>query len=58
MKIGDFGLARDLHNSDYYRVDQQGKALPVKWMAIETLISGRYDSTTDVVSRFKNPVKL
>ncbi|XP_013930012.1 PREDICTED: fibroblast growth factor receptor 3-like, partial [Thamnophis sirtalis] len=32
MKIADFGLARDVHNIDYYKKTTNGR-LPVKWMA-------------------------
>lgn len=37
VKISDFGLARDLENSDYYRKMTDGR-LPVKWMAPESII--------------------
>lgn len=31
VKIADFGLARDLQESDYYRKSTNGR-LPIKWM--------------------------
>nr|AAB31626.1 fibroblast growth factor receptor CPE-FGFR [chickens, white leghorn, embryonic retinal pigment epithelium, Peptide, 138 aa] [Gallus gallus] len=34
MKIADFGLARDVHDIDYYKKTSNGR-LPVKWMAPE-----------------------
>ena len=34
MKIGDFGLARDISENDYYR---GGEYLPFRWMAPECL---------------------
>ena len=40
VKIADFGLARDVHNNDYYRKTGDGR-LPVKWMAPETLFQRR-----------------
>lgn len=33
VKIADFGLARDLQDSDYYRKNTNGR-LPIKWMVI------------------------
>ena len=36
VKIADFGMARDLSDSDYYRKVGEGK-LPVKWMSPESL---------------------
>ena len=36
IKVGDFGLARDVYSNDYYRADKNTK-LPVKWMSPEAL---------------------
>ena len=36
VKIADFGMARELSDSDYYRKVGEGK-LPVKWMSPESL---------------------
>uniref|UniRef100_A0A673ND46 Fibroblast growth factor receptor n=1 Tax=Sinocyclocheilus rhinocerous TaxID=307959 RepID=A0A673ND46_9TELE len=41
MKIADFGLARDVHNIDYYKKTTNGR-LPVKWMAPEALFDRVY----------------
>ncbi|XP_065215783.1 fibroblast growth factor receptor homolog 1-like isoform X2 [Planococcus citri] len=49
MKIADFGLARDIHNNDYYRKTTDGR-LPVKWMAPEALFHRVYTSQSDVWS--------
>ncbi len=49
MKVGDFGLARDIYSSDYYRA-KQGAKIPVKWMAPETLHDAISNEKTDVVS--------
>ena len=47
IKLADFGLARDIHGKDCYRIG--GKAtLPVKWMAPESLLYGEFSQATDV----------
>ena len=47
MKIGDFGLARDISNDDLYLKTTSG-LLPVKWMAIESLFDKIFTSMSDV----------
>ncbi|NXU11988.1 ROS1 kinase, partial [Pardalotus punctatus] len=47
VKIGDFGLARDVYKNDYYRKNGEG-LLPVRWMAPESLIDGVFTSRSDV----------
>ncbi|BFZ12179.1 hypothetical protein BsWGS_15218 [Bradybaena similaris] len=48
-KIADFGMARDIYRSDYYK--KSGKAmLPVKWMPPEAFLDGVFTSKTDVWS--------
>ncbi|OCT96656.1 hypothetical protein XELAEV_18008865mg [Xenopus laevis] len=49
MKIADFGLARDIHNIDYYKKTTNGR-LPVKWMAPEALFDRIYTHHSDVWS--------
>nr|XP_020032900.1 fibroblast growth factor receptor 3 isoform X4 [Castor canadensis] len=49
MKIADFGLARDVHNLDYYKKTTNGR-LPVKWMAPEALFDRVYTHQSDVWS--------
>ena len=48
IKVGDFGLARDVYSSDYYKASQNAK-LPVKWMPPETLHDAVSNERTDVV---------
>ena len=47
MKIADFGLARDIYKSDLY-VKASSGVLPMKWMAIESLILREYSEKSDV----------
>lgn len=47
VKIGDFGLARDVYKSDYYR---GGGYLPVKWMSPESLMEHKFSTQSDVWS--------
>ncbi|XP_036799728.1 receptor-type tyrosine-protein kinase FLT3 [Oncorhynchus mykiss] len=47
VKIGDFGLARDIHNDSNYVV-RGNVRLPVKWMAPESIFQGMYTMQSDV----------
>lgn len=47
VKIGDFGLARDIYKNDYYRKRGEG-LLPVRWMAPESLMDGIFTTQSDV----------
>ena len=47
VKIGDFGLARDIYKSDYYRKEGEG-LLPVRWMSPEALVDGIFSVQSDV----------
>ncbi|KAG9268932.1 proto-oncogene tyrosine-protein kinase ROS [Astyanax mexicanus] len=47
VKIGDFGLARDVYKSDYYRKRGEG-LLPVRWMPPESLTDGIFNKHSDV----------
>ena len=46
-KLSDFGLARGVHEKDYYKVVAK-TALPVRWMAPESLLYGKFTSASDV----------
>ena len=48
IKVADFGLARDIYSTEYYRVEQH-VTLPVKWMPLESLMDGYFDEKSDVV---------
>ena len=47
VKIGDFGMTRDIYETDYYRKGGKG-LLPVRWMAPECLKDGLFSSQSDV----------
>ena len=49
IKVADFGLARDVYTTDYYRQRNNGK-IPAKWMAPEALNDKISNEKTDVVS--------
>lgn len=48
-KIGDFGMARDIYATDYYKIGKKG-LLPIRWMAPENLSDGVFTSDSDVWS--------
>lgn len=39
VKVGDFGMTRDIYETDYYRKGSKG-LLPVRWMSPESLKDG------------------
>ncbi|XP_065217298.1 fibroblast growth factor receptor homolog 1-like [Planococcus citri] len=49
MKIADFGLARDVRQTEYYKKTSNGR-LPIKWMAPEALFHNKYTTKSDVWS--------
>ena len=49
IKVADFGLAKDVYMTDYYR-QQSIEKMPIKWMAPEALHDRISNEKTDVVS--------
>lgn len=49
VKIGDFGMTRDIYETDYYRKGGKG-LLPVRWMAPESLKDGVFTIMSDMWS--------
>uniref|UniRef100_A0A1B6DN60 Tyrosine-protein kinase receptor n=4 Tax=Clastoptera arizonana TaxID=38151 RepID=A0A1B6DN60_9HEMI len=49
VKIGDFGMTRDIYETDYYRKGNKG-LLPIRWMAPESLKDGVFSSQSDIWS--------
>ncbi|XP_004343669.2 sek-3 [Capsaspora owczarzaki ATCC 30864] len=48
-KVADFGMSRDIYESDYYKKAGVDK-VPLRWMAPEALSSRKYSEKTDVWS--------
>ncbi|XP_077571525.1 discoidin domain-containing receptor 2-like isoform X1 [Stigmatopora nigra] len=47
IKIADFGMSRNLYSGDYYRI--RGRAvLPIRWMAWESILLGKFTTSSDV----------
>jgi len=49
IKIGDFGMSRAMYKNDYYRTES-GCMLPIRWMAWESVLLGKFTTKTDVWS--------
>ncbi|PFX22846.1 Muscle, skeletal receptor tyrosine-protein kinase [Stylophora pistillata] len=47
VKIGDFGMSRDIYTSDYYKLSKE-TALPIRWLAPEALKYGKFSLKSDV----------
>ncbi|CAI4224580.1 unnamed protein product [Auanema sp. JU1783] len=50
VKIADFGMARSLYSSEYYKVGGGNFVLPVRWMSPEALFMGKFSTASDVWS--------
>ncbi len=52
IKVADFGLSEDVYCRNYFRQGQNSEEmkLPIKWMALESLLDGIFTEKTDVVS--------
>ncbi|CAL4117729.1 unnamed protein product, partial [Meganyctiphanes norvegica] len=49
VKISDFGLAREVYKNDQYLKKGKGP-VPIKWIALEGILHGRFTSKSDVWS--------
>lgn len=47
VKISDFGLSRSLAKEDTYYHLTEAKKLPVKWMALESLLYRKFSTYSD-----------
>merc|ERR1712004_545058 len=49
IKVSDFGMSRSLYSGDYYRIE--GRAvLPIRWMAWESNLLGKFSTRSDIWS--------
>ena len=48
IKVGDFGLSRDIYCRNYYQ-GGRGEKAPARWMPIEALVDGLWTEKSDVV---------
>ncbi len=53
IKVADFGLSEDIYTKNYFRQGQGEEGspvkLPIKWMALESILDGIFTEKTDVV---------
>ncbi|XP_022244265.1 tyrosine-protein kinase transmembrane receptor Ror-like [Limulus polyphemus] len=49
VKISDFGMSRDIYTCDYYKIGGS-RMLPVRWMAPESIMHGKFTLESDVWS--------
>ncbi len=54
IKVADFGLSEDMYSRNYFRQgasseDQAVVKLPIRWMALESLLDHVFTEKTDVV---------
>ncbi|XP_059092782.1 discoidin domain-containing receptor 2-like isoform X2 [Tigriopus californicus] len=49
VKISDFGMSRELYRNDYFK-SQAGCLLPIRWMAWESVLMGKFSTKSDVWS--------
>ena len=55
IKVGDFGLAKNVQDSNYYhsrKDDKSNERVPIRWMAPESVEKDVYNEKTDVVRMF------
>lgn len=50
VRVSDFGLSRDVYQTDYYRANKTATDMPVRWMAPECIEFHQFSSKSDVWS--------
>ena len=50
IKVSDFGLSLDIYEKNYFRQEKGNSTkLPIKWMALESIMDGIFSEKTDIV---------
>ena len=49
VKIADFGLSKDVHSKDYYRLGEKS-LLPIRWMPPEAIVFSKFTTQSDIWS--------
>ena len=49
VKISDFGLARDVKDTEYFRSDYGNKEIPIRWISIKAMQYSMFTTQSDVV---------
>ncbi|XP_016375182.1 NT-3 growth factor receptor-like [Sinocyclocheilus rhinocerous] len=50
VKIGDFGMSRDIYSTDYYRVGGH-TMLPIRWMPPESIMYRKFTSVIECITQ-------
>lgn len=48
LKVSDFGLSRDIYSDISYHMSHNKDKLPVRWMAIESIVDREFSTASDV----------
>ena len=48
LKVSDFGLSRDIYSDNSYHMAHTKDKLPVRWMALESIIDREFSVESDV----------
>ena len=54
VKVSDFGLAKHLDNTSLYKLEDEKKELPLRWMSLEAIEDGIFSTKSDIVSFIKS----
>lgn len=48
LKVSDFGLSRDIYSDNCYHMAHVKDKLPLRWMALESIIDREFSVESDV----------
>ncbi len=57
-KVSDLGISRDVHENEYYKIQDTSLELPVRWMSPESLTDFIFTTKSDVVQKIFQSTKL